>query len=140
MSPTNTTLLNSAIEAVITLDRQLNVLLDAYDFFVDRYSVDGATASTRLELADAQVSIKELGQLPHQIALQLAAWKNELTPEVSHIGFELYTLNEFALHMMALTRFMHRKDIDISQNNPLHFRDAINTLKKANEHLGRVSA
>jgi hypothetical protein len=128
-------LITQAADVALVFNRQLNVLLDAYDFFVQRYPAD--TPSQQLELKDVQVSIRELGSLPHSIAAQLEAWKKGLTPTISAEGFELHILTEFALHMHSLALFMVRKKIDIEPFDPVLFGAAMKTIRDNNRLLGK---
>jgi hypothetical protein len=108
---TRLNLIRKAAEAALVLDQQLNVLLDAYDFYVQRY--EAVTPSEELELADLQVSIKELGSLPRAVAVRLDQWRKDQEPALSADGFEISVLNEFNLHMNAVATFLHRKHIDL---------------------------
>lgn len=128
-------LITQAADAALVFNRQLNILLDAYDFYVQRYPAE--TKSDQLQLKDVQVSIRELGSLPHSIANRLDAWKKSEIPTISAEGFDEHILCEFALHIQSLALFMSRKQIDTEPFDPLMFGDAMKTFKENNRLLGK---
>jgi Tfp pilus assembly protein PilO len=130
MSPTQTraVLIRQAACAVQALDADLNHLLDAYDFYVQRFPDDK-------ELADLNVSIDALGSLPLIVAHQLTHWAQNEKSELSRDAFEIGVLNEFSLHMFALTNFMERKNVDVQDVVPEKVADAFNALKLTNTIL-----
>lgn len=121
------------IEASLTLGKQLNLLLDAYDFYIQRYPPQ--SASDDFEIKDLQVSIMELGTLPHTIAAWLSDMRNGQSNVLSKEGFELHVLNEFAIHMSAIGTFMRRKHIDTSELDWREFASAIASLRLVNNKL-----
>jgi len=127
-------LCQAAVEASLILDFQLNTLLDAYDFYTQRYPA--TTAQELFELQDLMVVIKALGTLPHEIAIWISNLRNERSNVVSAEGFEINTLNEFALHMHSLALFMHRKHIDLESFDARLFGRAIETLRLVNRRIG----
>ena len=128
-------LITQAGDIALLFNRQLNLLLDAYDFFVQRFPAD--TPSQQLELKDVQVSLHALGSLPHAIAVRLDAWKKRIQPTISTEGFEIHIINEFALHVHSLALFMVRKEIDVEPFDPVVFGDAVKTLRDTNRLLGK---
>lgn len=126
-------LIKSAAEAAIVLDRQLNILLDAYDFYVTRYPAD--TPSAQLELRDLQVSIKELGTLPHQVASRLEQWRHDQDPTLSKEGFEVHVLNEFSIHLHALSFFIASKGIDLEPFDGSIVGHALMAIRAANREI-----
>lgn len=130
---TRQSLCQLAIECSLILDKQLNQLLDLYDFYTQRYPA--STQSELFELADLQVSINALGELPHEIATWVSDLRNERPRVLSSIGFEINVLNEFALHMHSLASFMHRKGVDFGDFNPRQFGQVMLTLKTLNRRF-----
>lgn len=122
-------LLSKALDGAVRLDQQLNMLLDLYDFFVQRYPDDS-------ELQDLQVSIKAMGQLPELIALNLTAWRVNMEPTLSRIGFETNVLNEVCVHMQTMSSFFKRKGLDIEPYSPVVVRECMNSLRLANNIFG----
>jgi hypothetical protein len=133
--PDRDNLIRDASQAALVLNTQFNILLDAYDFYVTRFPAE--TPSEQLELRDLQVSIKELGSLPHQMAAQLQFWKNDEQPTISSHGFELFILNEFQLHMHSLATFMVRKKIDLEPFDPKLFGLLMRKFKDANRLIDK---
>ena len=131
---TRQSLCQLAIECSLVLDTQLNQLLDLYDFYTQRYPA--STQSELFQLADLQVSIKALGELPHEIATWVSDLRNENPRMQSAVGFELHVLNEFALHMHSLASFMHRKGVDFGDFDPRKFGQVMQSLKTINKRLG----
>lgn len=125
-------LLQNAINAAIVLDQQLNVLLDGYDFYVARY---GGVPGEEQPIEDATVSIKELGKLPLDIAIQMASWRKDQEPQLSRLGFELYVINEFTLHMFAIYSLLERKGIELEKLDLEKVSEAFAALRDCNRAL-----
>jgi len=130
-------MLVQARDAALVLGQSLNVLLDLYDFYTERYPAE--TQSQRFELEDLQVSILELGTLPKQVAEALHAWTRGDETMLSREGFELHVLNEFNVHMNAVSTFMFRKHIDLSEFDARAVGDAFFTLRTTNRLLTTAS-
>jgi len=129
---TRNALIRSAAQAALILDRCLTVLLDEYDFYLER---SGAlTTSETLEQKDVLVSIHELGTLPTQLANRIDDWSRDKQHELSQLGFEVHVLNEFSLHMFAIATFLHNKHIepDLDQSE---IGKAFLTLRNVNSLL-----
>lgn len=109
-------LIKNAADAALVLNQNLDLLLDAYDFYVQRY--EALTPSDELTLKDLQTSIAALGVLPLQVANHLDDWTRDKQPELSSQGFEVNVLNEFSIHMFAVSTFFHRKLIDLELDHP----------------------
>lgn len=122
-------LLAKALDGAVRLDQQLNVLLDLYDFFAQRYPNDR-------ELEDLQVSIKAMGQLPEMIALNLTAWRVNMEPTLSRLGFETNVLNEVCIHMHSMSSFFQRKGLDLEPYSAVVVRECMNSLRLANNIFG----
>lgn len=122
--------LSRALCSAIILDKQLNILLDLYDFFVSRHPAD--TSSMELEIRDLSVSIKSLGELPKHIAVNLIAWRENTQPTLSQSGFELHVLNEMLLHMQSLAYFFSRKQLDLEPYSATLVQGALDELRFAN--------
>lgn len=135
MIDTTPPVLRKAIDAAIRLDAQLNILLDAYDFYCERYPAQ--TKSQEIELADLQASIKELGQLPSVIALTLTCWRTHQEPPLSEQGFEINVMNEITVHLVGLSRFFTRKGIDLEPYSDEIIYDIIGMMNVANKHYGK---
>lgn len=136
MIDTTPPVLKKAIDAAIRLDSQMNILLDAYDFYMERYPA--RTRSQEMEHADLQASIKELGQLPSLVALTLTTWRTFMEPPLSAGGFEINVLNELTVHLNGLARFFASKGIDLEPYSEEILCDVIGSLKEANAHFGKV--
>jgi hypothetical protein len=123
-------LLLKACNGALVLGRNLNYLLDAYDFYVQRYTPE--TAQQTAELEDLEVSIYELGTLPKHVAEAIKAWRSNTENMLSRSGFEIYILNEFNLHLNAISTFMARKHIDLENFQVQQVGQAFLALKNAN--------
>lgn len=108
---TRIALIRTAAEAAIILSRQLNYLLDAFDFFSHRYEV--TTASELLERTDLLSSIQEVGQLAMQVSTRIQEWRKDQATSLDPTTFEIDVLNELNLHMNAMATFMFRKGLDL---------------------------
>lgn len=135
LSDQNKKLLARALDSAVLLDQQLNLLLDAYDFYSDRYGV-----SHPVQMKDLQVSIKALGTIPHMVALNLVAWRVGMVPDLSREGFELNVLNELAIHMTTLYRAVKAEKIDLGIFSVQLVSDCLRDLKIANDTFSTASA
>jgi hypothetical protein len=126
-------LLKQSKDAALTLGINLNLLLDAYDFYVYRYP--STTKSQDFELADLQISIFALGLLPISVGEILNAWTANTTGILSRQGFELNVLNEFNIHMNTVFNFMIRKEINLDAFNIDDVLEAFLALRTANRIL-----
>lgn len=124
-----TALIRSAVEAAVVLGRQLNILLDHYDFYLHRHAVEGA-----FEHAELRTTVLELGRLPHQLAAQLLHWRQGTEPMLSREGFELFVLNELRLHLTALATFLSRTQ-DLDPYDHLLVGNAFDALRTSNQLL-----
>jgi hypothetical protein len=131
ISKQNKQLLARSLDSAVQLDQQLNLLLDAYDFFLERYG-----ESRQVTLADLQTSLKELSTLPKIIALHITSWRVGMLPDISSIGFELNVLNEIMLHMNSMHRAFGAVGIDMGAFSPSLVKDCMNDLKLANTVFG----
>jgi hypothetical protein len=128
LSDQNKKLLARALDSAVLLDQQLNLLLDAYDFYSDRYGI-----SHPVQMKDLQVSIKALGTIPRLIALNLVAWRTGVMPDLSREGFELNVLNELVLHMNTLYRAFTTEKIDLGIFSTQLVSDCMRDIKIAND-------
>lgn len=119
-----------AIDAALAVDVQLNLLMDAFDFFITRYPP--TTEEHLFEMQDVQVSIKELGRLPHEIATWMSDIRNGRKSMLSKEGFEINVLNEFTLHMHSLALFLTRKHVSLGDFSPSGVGNMIRDLKRVN--------
>lgn len=129
---TRRALIKNAADAALVLDRALTKLLDEYDLYLQRYEVQ--EVSDAFQMKDVQDSIKELGTLPLQVANRLDDWMRDKQPELSFEGFELNVLNEFSLHLFALSTFFHRKYIEVEIDHT-DIGEAFQTLRNVNRLL-----
>ena len=123
--------LAKAIDAAVRLDQQLNILLDHYDFYTQRY--EGLNEKQKFMLVDLQHSIRALGTLPRQLGLTLLAWRSGADPVLSKQGFEVNVLNELAIHMYAISEFFKRQHIDIEPFSSAEVISAIADIVRANQ-------
>jgi hypothetical protein len=128
------TLIKNAADAALTVNQQLDKLLDAYDFYMQRYETE--TPSQELELKDLQVSIMALGSLPLQLANRLDDWTRDVEPELSTNGFEIYVINELSLHMFSVATFFWRKHIETDVDHQVT-QQAFNSLREVNKSMQR---
>lgn len=126
-------LIRNAAEAAIILSRQLNYLLDAFDFYTQRY--EAVTPSEKLEIEDLATSIREIGQLPLQVTARLEHWRRDQVPTLDWLGFEVNVLNEMNLHMNAIATFMFRKGIDLEPFDSHLVGQSFLAFRKSNELL-----
>lgn len=133
LTQTQNTLIKMAAEAAIELDKQLTILLDAYDFYVQRYHAD--TPSATLEFNDLQDTISQIAVLPQFITLRLEQWHKCQETTQSCIGFEMNVLNEMALHIYALASFMIKKGIDLEGFDSELISEALSTFRRVNKTL-----
>ena len=120
-------LIRQAAQAAQALDVQLNKLLDAYDFAVQRFEGDN-------ELLDLNVSLEAAGTLPLCVAGQLTQWAKNETPDMSRDVFDMAVLTELSLHLFAILNFMDRRNIDAGVTDESMF-DSLNSLRLANSIL-----
>lgn len=118
-----------AIESALVLNHHLTLLLDHYDFYLQRFN------GRDRDFDDVQVSIIELGSLPVSIALQLDAWKENRQPLMRREEFDELVLSEFALHMYSLAMFLVRKKIDLDPFDPRQFGVALSVLRQVNREI-----
>lgn len=128
-----TRLLKHAGDAALELNKQLNLLLDGYDFAISRWRFE--EPSEQLELRELQASIKELATLPRMIAMELDAWSLDEEQTLSRIGFEIHVLNELAIHMHSVAFFLGRRHIDIEPFSLRSVSSAIAVLRATNRLL-----
>lgn len=128
-------LIKQSAEAALLLGKQLNILLDAYDFYTNRY--EPSSRSEDLELLDLLVSIKELAFLPGQVAIVLNCWRAQEEPPFNRSAFEIDVINEFSVHMHAVSNFMYKKNIELDHFYPELVGQAFMTLRTTNRVLDR---
>jgi hypothetical protein len=129
---TRLALIRNAAKAAQILDTQLILLLDLYDFCLERYD---DTPTTSVMMRDVQASITALSVLPIKVANRLEDWATDRIPEESYSGFELHVLNEFSIHLFSLCTYLRWKEVDISDIDHPAIGAAFNTLKSANRLL-----
>lgn len=121
-------LITQAADAALVFNNQLNVLLDACDFYIQRYPVENR--SQLFELKDLHASITALGSLPYAIAERLTTWKLERQSIISAEGFEQFVLIEFELHINSMLMFLSRKHIDTDPFDKGMFDSSMTLFKK----------
>lgn len=106
-------LLAKADAAFLQLVVQIDYLLDASQFYIDRYPpVD---RSSGLKLEQLNVAIVDLGALPKQLAIEIERWKKGQERVLSPLGVETQVLNELYATIEAAMLFFIREDIDLSR-------------------------
>jgi len=122
-------LIHKAAAGLLVIGYQLKELLDAYDFFAERYPPE--SLSDEMVLRDLEISIIALGYLPHQVAATVTAWQKNEEQELSVMGFEVNVLNELAVHLHTISSFMTTRDVKIDYK-PLLINEAFTALRVAN--------
>lgn len=130
---TRRALIKSAADAAILLDQQLTKLLDEYDFCIRRYEVK--TESDVLRLEDVNETIRSLGVLPLHVANRIDDWSRDKQAELSFEGFEEFVLNEFSIHLYALSVFLQRAHVDLEFLDRESIAGAFITLRSVNKQL-----
>lgn len=124
-------LLNKASESALELNRQINFLMDAFDFYIDRTESDISDITYK----DVSCSITELGILPKMLALELTAWKAGIEPTLSWLGFEVNVLNELAIHFSAIANFLLLKKVDADPYNHAAVIESLRLIVQTNRVL-----
>lgn len=124
-------LLNKASESALELNKQINFLMDALDFYVERTEFNISDAAYK----DVSCSITELGILPKMLALELTAWKAGIEPTLSWLGFEINVLNELAIHFSAIASFLLQKQIDVEPYNHAAVIESLRLIVQTNRVL-----
>lgn len=113
---------------------QFDLLMDAFDFFQQRYPP--VTDSDRFRLRDVAVSLEALGSLPRILAMELIAWKTESDQTFSVKGLEIHVLNEIHIHLSAMYKFIKDAGIEMEGFSLLEVDRQLSTLKVANRLIG----
>ena len=131
-------LVRAAAEASLVLAEHLNLLLDAYDWYIERYPVE--TLSQELELKDLSVSICALEIIPQHVTAALRNWDVGAESTLSTLGFEISVINEFNLHMCSLASFMRRKGVELEHFHDLEVGKAFGSLAQINRAIAEIKA
>lgn len=123
--------LRRAAESAIVLNNLLVKLLDAYDFYVQRYE----PSDSDLDFRDLQEAIQELGVLPTLIAQRLRQWQNGEEPALDVLDFEVGVLNEFNVQIMAMSTFFHRRNVDFGEFTAERIGHALDTIRIVSREL-----
>lgn len=123
-------LLVQADEAFLQLVDQIDDLLDAAQFYVDRYPV--VDRSSALKMAQLNVAIIDLGSLPKQLANEIERWKKGQERVLSPLGVETQLLNELYSTIEAAMLFFIRENIDLP-------RFTLSLVKRAHAELLRCN-
>ena len=133
----NTTLHNSLIAqadgAFLKLASQVNDLLDAAQFFGDRYPV--ITQSDRIKSSQLGAAIKDLGVLLRSIGAEVERWKKEEDRVLSKLGVEMELLNELYVTIEATLLFFIREDIHLDRFSLGEAKQAYYELLRCNRLL-----
>lgn len=125
--------LNEASAAAITLDTQLNNLMDIYDSFID----SSLSIVNPLLFEDLLISIEAMSILPSLIAVELIAWKSG-NANIPLLEFDIDVINEFAIHLNSIVHFLklHDAPLDGFENKKVDV--ALTIIRTANQLLGMV--
>lgn len=124
-------LLTKASESALELNKQINFLMDALDWYVEREEFDISDIAYK----DVSCSITELAILPKMLALELTAWKAGIEPTLSCLGFEINVLNELAIHFSAIASFLLLKKVDVQPYNHVAVIESLRLIVRANRML-----
>lgn len=127
------TLIAKAVKSAFALNEQINLLLDGYSFYLERYPANNMTAI--FERKDVQVSTSAIKLLPSNIASQIEQWHENIEPAMSKQAFELFVLNELNLHLFSLAKFLMSKDINLDPFEPSVIGSALNVLRDVNRQI-----
>ena len=104
-------LLVQAEVAFTVITTHIDGLLDAAQFFSDRYPI--VTPSDRVKSGELLCAVKDLGSLPKSLAAEIERWKKDEERVLSKLGVEIQLLNELYLTMEAAMLFFLRENIDL---------------------------
>lgn len=125
--------LNEASAAAITLDTQLNNLMDIYDSFID----SSLSIINPLLFEDLLVSIEAMSTLPSLIAVELIAWKSG-NANIPLLEFDIDVINEFAIHLNSIVHFLKLHNADLDNFDSKKVDVALTIIRTANQLLGMV--
>lgn len=106
------TLLSQADSAFLSLVEQINDLLNAAEFYAERYPI--MSKSDELKMKDLQVAVKDLGRLPSKLGCEIENWKRDEERLISKKGVEVDLLGELYITMDATMAFFIREGIDMN--------------------------
>lgn len=125
--------LNEASAAAITLDTQLNNLMDIYDSFID----SSLSIVNPLLFEDLLISIDAMSILPSLIAVELIAWKSG-NANIPLLEFDIDVINEFAIHLNSIVHFLKLHDVPLDGFENKKVDVALTIIRTANQLLGMV--
>lgn len=124
-------ILNEASNAAITLDHQLNNLMDVYDSFIDTSSDD----INPILFEDLIISIEALSILPGLIAMELISWKSG-TFSIPLMEFDVDIINEFAIHLNSIVHFLKLHNASLIGFDNKKVDMSLMIIRTANQLLG----
>lgn len=104
-------MVEQAEDSYLTLMHHLELLLDATEFYLERYPI--TDASSRVKSLQLGETIGLLGQLPRPIAEAIQNWKLDQPSTLTALGLELTVLNELWCNVEALVYFFISEKIDL---------------------------
>lgn len=122
----------TALELICT---ELDNLFDLVSFYLDRYPQ--VTVADVVRTTELQISIRQLGAIPHSISREVSGWKKGIEPVWSPLGLEVHVLNEIWAHTEAIVLFLIVNEIDLEPFNRLRLFSALQTIKIVSRHLSQ---
>lgn len=120
-------LIVQADAAFLHLADQVDDLLDAANFYIQRYP-----EAPHLKTADLNMAVADMARLLRLLSHEIEAWKRGADRVVSKFGVETEILNELRVTMEVTMLFFIREDIELPG-----FRLA--TVEKAHVELVRCN-
>lgn len=100
-----------ALFASKLLANQLDLLLDGFDFYVNRYGFDSPSEMFKFE--EALYSVTEFEGLFKTLKEEIEIWQMGRESGMRPADFELNVLNEIFLHMTSCHQFISEKGIEV---------------------------
>jgi hypothetical protein len=126
-------LIEQANVAFLELTGQVEDLLDAAMFYVERYPV--TSQSLALKMGELCIVISDLGALPGQLASEIARWRKGEERVLSRLGVETQLLNELYSTMEVTALFFIRENIELPKFSLSVAESAYRTLIDCNKLL-----
>jgi hypothetical protein len=123
-------LIYQADAAFLRLADQVDALLDAANFFVQRYP-----DAPRHKTDDLNMAVADMAQLLRLLSHEVEAWKRGTDRVVSKFGVETEILNELRVTMEVSMLFFIREEIELPRFNLANMEKAHVELVRCNRLL-----
>jgi hypothetical protein len=105
-------LIHQAESAMLTMMRQVNILLEAAQLYA---SLHPATSSTvRMKHTELKQSVSDLGSIPRMLVDEVNRWKNGEERVLGRPGIETFLLADLYASMDSMYWFFIREGIDVA--------------------------